>query len=187
MPSLEDLFCCVDDFCQQFEPQWRNQLREWRVDSPQAASKHVFEWNHDDRELPSTNLLTAISRHTTIKPFGDTGRGNFLVWWAILDLWSGCPMPYCPYVPTCPSSLASARALAFLTLPALRFVITVVFINTKSLKSMPSGAKPQGNWFYGFKLHLVVNERALVAQFHLDTREHRWPSTRAAIAATINR
>ena len=52
-------------------------------------------------------------------------------------------MPYCPYVPTCPSNLASGRALAFLTLPASRFVITVVFINIKSLKSMPSGAKPQ--------------------------------------------
>lgn len=76
-------------------------------------------------------------------------------------------MPYCPYVPTCPSSLATARALAFLTLPASRFVITVVFINTKSLKSMPSGAKPQGNWFYGFKLHLVVNERGELLNFTL--------------------
>ena len=41
-------------------------------------------------------------------------------------------MPYCPYVPTCPSNSASARALAFLTLPASRFFITVVFINIKS-------------------------------------------------------
>lgn len=26
MLSLEDLFCSVDDFCQQFEPLWQNQL-----------------------------------------------------------------------------------------------------------------------------------------------------------------
>jgi hypothetical protein len=26
MPSLEELFCSVDDFCQIFEPQWQNQL-----------------------------------------------------------------------------------------------------------------------------------------------------------------
>jgi hypothetical protein len=26
MLSLEDLFCCVDDFCQQFEPLWHRQL-----------------------------------------------------------------------------------------------------------------------------------------------------------------
>lgn len=52
-------------------------------------------------------------------------------------------MRCCPYVPTCPSSLATALALAFLTLPASRFVTTVVFINTKSLKPMLSGAKPQ--------------------------------------------
>ncbi len=26
MFSLEELFCCVDDFCQTFEPQWEGQL-----------------------------------------------------------------------------------------------------------------------------------------------------------------
>ena len=26
MLSLEDLFCCVDDFCQQLEPVWHRQL-----------------------------------------------------------------------------------------------------------------------------------------------------------------
>jgi len=26
MLSLEELFCCVDDFCQAFEPQWERQL-----------------------------------------------------------------------------------------------------------------------------------------------------------------
>ena len=26
MFSLEELFCCVDDFCQAFEPQWERQL-----------------------------------------------------------------------------------------------------------------------------------------------------------------
>lgn len=26
MFSLEELFCCVDDFCQAFEPQWEHQL-----------------------------------------------------------------------------------------------------------------------------------------------------------------
>ncbi len=26
MFSLEELFCCVDDFCQTFEPQWKQQL-----------------------------------------------------------------------------------------------------------------------------------------------------------------
>ena len=143
MPSLEDLFCCVDDFCQQFEPQWRNQLlSDGLTHRKRHRSMYLSEIMTIGNCLPPI-CLPQFSWHTTIKPFGDTGRGNFLVWWAILDLWSGCPIPYCPYVPTCPSNLASARALAFLTLPASRFVITVVFINTKSLKSMPSGAKPQ--------------------------------------------
>lgn len=26
MPSLEELFCSVDDFCKTFEPQWKQQL-----------------------------------------------------------------------------------------------------------------------------------------------------------------
>lgn len=28
MFSLEDLFCAVDDFCESFEPQWKQQLLE---------------------------------------------------------------------------------------------------------------------------------------------------------------
>ncbi|MEK9498645.1 hypothetical protein V2H77_19695 [Photorhabdus sp. P32] len=26
MPNLEELYCCVDDFCQQFIPLWHQQL-----------------------------------------------------------------------------------------------------------------------------------------------------------------
>lgn len=62
MLSLEDLFCCVDDFCQGCEGQWKQQMSgKWTPDT-EPTSQLELEREHDDGELPAISRVTATSK-----------------------------------------------------------------------------------------------------------------------------
>ncbi|MBW4525149.1 MAG: transposase [Phormidium tanganyikae FI6-MK23] len=43
----------------------------------------------------------------------------------------------------------------------------------KVFEDLAARGKTSVDWFFGFKLHLVVNDRGRVAQYHADSRQYR--------------
>ena len=156
----------------------------WLTASGIEACVWVKSWRF---WLPSTNLLTAIF----LAYYNKTVRGNWqgefpgLVSYSRFVEWMpDALLPLCAYLS---QQFGEWTGISFLDSTSLKVCHNRRIHQHKVFEIYAKRGKTSVDWFYGFKLHLVVNERALVAQFHLDTREHRWPSTRAAIAATINR
>lgn len=74
MLSLEELLCCVDDFCQKFEPQWRQQLLANGLQHGPRERNLCLSFHHDNTDcLPSVLL----SEFQGILPgFGSSERGT---------------------------------------------------------------------------------------------------------------
>lgn len=172
MPSLEDLFCCVDDFCQLFEPQWRNQLLS---DGLTHRKRH--------RSMCLSEIMTILiafhqSAYRNFKAYyNKTVRGNWqgefpgLVSYSRFVEWMpDALLPLCAYLS---QQFGECTGISFLDSTSLKVCHNRRIHQHKVFEIYAKRGKTSVDWFYGFKLHLVVNERALVAQFHLDTREHR--------------
>lgn len=57
MLSLEELFCCVDDFCQGFEPQWERQLLGHGLQLRKRERSLRLSFHHDHSDCLSPVLL----------------------------------------------------------------------------------------------------------------------------------
>jgi len=67
----------------------------------------------------------------------------------------GTLVPMCAYLRSC---FGKCSGISFMDLPASKFVTTAALLSTKCLKTYARG-KTSVDWFFGFKLHLVVNDR----------------------------
>jgi hypothetical protein len=104
MDSLEELFCHIDDFCQQFEPKWHRLLLSEGVQHRQRQ-----------RSLSLSEVMTILvsfhqQQYRNFKAFyckhvcrqwrvlddNDIGERRFHAWSATTALWNGCLQPYCP-------------------------------------------------------------------------------------------
>ncbi|MEP0809667.1 transposase [Trichocoleus sp. ST-U2] len=54
----------------------------------------------------------------------------------------------------------------------------------KVFKHLAARGKTSVDWFFGFKLHLVVNDKGELQGLHLDSRKHRRSDTCTQTVAT---
>ncbi|MBI4748020.1 MAG: IS982 family transposase, partial [Acidobacteria bacterium] len=154
---LIDLFCAIDDFCQEFEPQWNQMLLANGVKQRQRASN-----------LSLSEVMTIIVR------FHQSGYRTFK------DFYTKQVVPH--HQREFPHLVSYAR---FVELMASAFVPLTCFLNTRKgqmtgiafidstaiavchnrriasnqvFAGLAKRGKTSMGWFYGFKLHLVVND-----------------------------
>ncbi|BAC88096.1 IS982 family transposase [Gloeobacter violaceus] len=158
MPSLEALFCHVDDFCRRFEPLWQQQLLA-------DGLRH--------RRRPRRLCLSEIL--TILIAFHQSAYRHFKAFYTemVCAYWrSAFPglVSYPRFVEWMPSTLlplstylrhcfGPCTGISFIDSTPLHVCHVRRVHAHKVFAGLAAWGKSSVGWFYGFKLHLVVNER----------------------------
>ena len=173
--SLEALFCDVDDFCRIFLPTWHRQLltngerkrcRASRLTLSEIMTILIYFHQSQYRNF-KTFYLWHICRYC---------RGEFpqlLSYTRFVALIPLALMPMCIYLNT---RRGTDTGLAFVDATSLVVCHNRRIHSHKVFKAVARRGKTSMGWFYGFKLHLVVNDRGELLAFritpgHVDDRE----------------
>ncbi len=164
--SIEELFCDVDDFCQSFLPEWRQQ---------QLAS--------NERKRLRAGCLSVSEIMTLIIYFHQSSYRHFkgfYLYHAKLHLKEAFPglVSYQRFVALMPSVLiplcvylqqrkGQASGLAFIDATSIAVCHNRRIYSHKVFKKLANRGKTSVGWFYGFKLHLVVNDRGELLAFRV--------------------
>lgn len=158
MPSLEALFCHVDDFCRRFEPLFHQQLLD-------DGLRH----RRRPRRLCLSEILTILiafhqSAYRHFKAFytemvcaywrsafaGLVSYTRFVAWMPDTLL------PLSAYLRHC---FGPCTGISFIDSTALAVCHVRRVHAHKVFAGLDAWGKSSVGWFYGFKLHLVVSER----------------------------
>jgi hypothetical protein len=157
MLSLEELFCRFDDFCQAFEPQWRAQQLG-------SGVKH----RNRKRSMSLSEILTVlVSFHQqSYRTFKHFYEKHVKVYWGkafpglpsyqrFVDWIPSTLMPLCVYLKQC---LGKCSGVSFVDATSLKVCLNRRIPQHRVFKGLAARGKTSVDWFYGFKLHLVVSE-----------------------------
>lgn len=157
MSSLEELFCHVDDFCQAFEPQWAQQLLSNGVNTRQRQ-----------RSVALSEVMTILigfhqSHYRTFKhyylhhvcKYWHKAFPKLVSYTRFVDWTPSCLLPLCCYLKYC---FGACTGISFMDATCLKVCHNRRISQHKVFKGMAARGKTSVDWFYGFKLHLVVSE-----------------------------
>jgi hypothetical protein len=162
MRSLLEVFCDVDDFCQVFLPAWQRQR---------------------PRQLCLSEIMTILiafhqSHYRTFKAFYTTQvllhwRAEFpgLVSYArFVEFTPSALGPLCAYLRQC---YGACTGTSFVDATALAVCHNRRIAQHKVFRDLAARGKTSVGWFFGFKLHLVVNDRGELLQVALTPGQYR--------------
>jgi transposase len=158
MSSLEALFCEIDDFCQIFEPLWFSRLLGNGLKSRKRA-----------RGLCLSEIMTIlVSFHQNhYRNFKHFYLDYVCVYWR--HAFPGLPsyhrfvewmpstlVPLCAYLKQC---FGKCTGISFIDATSLKVCHNRRIPSHRVFKNLAARGKTSVDWFFGFKLHLVVNEQ----------------------------
>ena len=164
--SLEDLFCDVDEFCRVFLPAWHRRLltdgtRQWRRTSRLTLSEImtilIYFHQAQYRNFKAFYLLH-LCRHDRDE-FPNLLSDNRFV-----ALIPSALMPLCLYLHT---RRGEDTRIAFIDATSLVVCHNRRIRGHRVFKNVARRGKTSLGWFYGFKLHLVVNDRGELLAFQI--------------------
>ena len=149
------LFCDIDDFCLLFEPQWRKQLLETR--QRDRTSTLCLS------EVMTIIVLFHASSYRTFKAYY-TGHVLKHMAWAFPHLVS-----YNHFVELMPSALVplggylqtrtgKCSGISFVDSTSLKVCHNRRIHSHKVFRGCARRGKTSVDWFFGFKLHVVIND-----------------------------
>ena len=164
--SILDLFCSVDEFWQRFAPAWRRELlasgRRQRLRSGRMSPS----------ELMTILILFQQSHYRTFKAFYTEQvqrywRAEFprLVSYSrFVELMPSVLVPLAVYLH---AQLGECTGVSFIDSTALAVCRNARIGQHRVFAPDARRGKTSVGWFYGFKLHLVVNDRGELLAFCL--------------------
>ena len=157
MCSLEELFCSVDDFWQTFEPQW-----------------HAQQLSHGGKRRARSRMLSMSEIMTILIAFHQSAYRNFkhfylhhvCVHWGdafptlvsyhrFVEWIPSTLLPLCVYLKCC---FGACTGISFIDATCLKVCHNRRISQHRVFKDIAKRGKTSVGWFFGFKLHLVVNE-----------------------------
>jgi hypothetical protein len=162
--KLTQLFCDVDDFCQTFMPAWQEK-----------------QLTNGDRKRNRAHRMSYSEMITLLVSYHQSGYRTFK--WFYLNhvrkYWlSAFPqlLSYNRFIELLPAILVPLTAfmksrcglsqgLAFIDSTPLKVCKNIRIPRHKTFISQAGRGKSSTGWFYGFKLHLVVNDQGEILSF----------------------
>jgi transposase len=158
MDSLEELFCHIDDFCQQFEPKWHRLLLGEGVQHRQRqrslSLSEVMTILVSFHQQHYRNFKAFYCQHVSVywrSAFPRLVSYNRFVEWMPSAL-----LPLCVYLKHC---FGSCTGISFIDSISLKVCHNRRIRRHKVFQGLAVRGKTSVDWFFGFKLHLVVNEQ----------------------------
>jgi transposase len=156
--SLLDLFCHVDDFWQVFAPHWRQHQLQSGLRRRQRT-RHLCE-----SEIMTILIYFHQQRYRDFKTYYTQYvqahlRAEFpglLSYTRFVELIPSVLLPLCVYLRTC---YGTSTGIAFIDSTPLAVCHNRRIPQHKGFAHIAARGKSSVGWFYGFKLHVVVNDR----------------------------
>jgi len=164
--SLTELFCNVDDFCQAFEPKWQqyqleNGLRMRRRKSSLAMSEIMTIIIH----FHQSNYRTFKAYYTKYVRFFLRNAFPGLVSYSwFIRLMSQTFVPLLMYLL---SHRGQCTGIFFIDSTSIKVCHNRRIHRHKVFSGLAARGKTTMGWFFGFKLHLVVNDCGEILSFQL--------------------
>jgi transposase len=159
MESLVELFCDVDDFCQVFLPNLEQHLLR------SGAVKR-----HRERALSVSEVMTILihfhqSHYRNFKayycehvlPHLRSEFPDLVSYTRFVDFIPSALIPLCAYF--LQSCLGDCTGVAFIDSTSLDVCLNQRIASHKVFAGLAGRGKTSAGWFFGFKLHLVINDR----------------------------
>jgi len=176
MDSLLELFCDVDDFCKVVLPIWQNRLltsgamqRRRKSSLSISAIMTILIYFHQShyRHFKASSTEHVL-KHLRSEFPGLVSYTRFVEWIpAVL-------VPLCVYLRT--ACLGRWTGISFIDSTALAVCTNPRIHSHKVFAGLAERGKTSTGWFFGFKLHLVCNDRGallnlLLTPGHVDDRK----------------
>lgn len=165
MDSLLELFCDVDDFCQDFLPLW---------------NRHLF--SSGEKQRRRARSLTTSEIMTILIAFHQSYYRNFKAYYCerVLKYWCAefpglvsytrfvefipaVLVPLAVYLHT--NCLGQCHGVSFVDSTSLDVCLNQRIHSHKVFAGLAARGKTSTGWFFGFKLHLVVNDQGELLSF----------------------
>jgi Transposase DDE domain len=165
MDSLLELFCDVDDFCQAFLPRW---------------NQHLFASGQKQRQRARSLSISEVM--AILITFHQSHSRDFIAYYLdqVLKSWRAefpglvsytrfvefipsALVPLIVYLHTC--CLVHCTGISFIDSTSLDVCLNQRIHNHKAFQGLAARGQTSMGWFFGFKLHLVVNDRGEILQF----------------------
>ena len=164
--SLLELFCNVDDFWQKFEPIWHNRLlasgRSQRIRPSQLCESEVMtiliHFHECDYKHFKAYYMQQVRKHL---------RSEFpkaVSYQRFVKLAERVGLAMYVYAHTC---LGDCTGVSFIDSTSLPVCRNRRIYQHRVFEGLAERGKSSMGWFYGFKLHLIVNEFGEVIAFDL--------------------
>lgn len=168
--TLVSIFCDVDDFCKQFESEWR---------------KILIEDLSSDRKRNRKTELSLSEAMTIAIMFHKTGYRTFkdyytrfvmcflkpcfpklLSYSRFINLMKTCLFPLFVFSQGC---LGQCTGISFIDSTILTVCHARRINSHRVFKNLAKRGKTSTGWFYGFKLHLIINEEGEILAYMLSS------------------
>ena len=159
------IFCDIDDFCIWFVPLWESRMLP-------PADRTL---RRRDAQLCLSEIMTILvlfhrSNYRTFKHFYleyvcvvlRDEFPNLVSYPRFIELIPGALVPFCAYVQ---SRRGEVTGIAFVDATSVKVCDNRRIYSHKVFKDLAQRGKNSMGWFYGFKLHLIINERGELLAF----------------------
>jgi DDE family transposase len=170
---LISIFCDVDDFCKEFEPEWRKILIE-NQDTGLIGDK---KRRNRRTELSLSEAITIVTmfhktRYRTFKDYYHRYVLAFLKpyfpkllsYSRFVNLMKTCLFPLFVFSQGC---LGECSGISFVDSTILTVCHARRINSHRVFKNMAKRGKTSTGWFYGFKLHLIINDSGEIIAYML--------------------
>lgn len=162
--KISDIFCLVDEFCKDFEKTTRPFLIGSISKRPPTMSKS---------EVISICLLFHLSGFRCFKHFykfyvQKHMQGEFpatVSYNRFVELSQSVLMPMTIFLKTC--CLGQCTGISFVDSTPIRVCNNKRIKRNRVFKGIAQVGKSMMGWFYGFKLHIVINDRGEILNFSI--------------------
>jgi hypothetical protein len=166
-PSMDilSLFCEIDDFCKIFEQIYerralgsgKRRKRATRLSQAEVMTILVMYHASGYKHLKAFYLQEILPRHSSEFP-------DLCSYQRFVQLQSRCVMPLYFYLL---AKRGSCTGISFIDATPLRVCHNLRIPSHKVFAGSATRDKSSTGWYYGFKLHLAINERGEILGFYL--------------------
>jgi len=174
--KITEIFCSIDDFCLVFEPE----LRKRQLSTGKKTRKRKFTMSMS--EIVTITVLFHLSDMRTFKHFYlfyvkmhlKQEFPNTVSYNRFVELMQSNILALTLYMKTC--CLGKCTGISFIDSTPIRACKNKRINSNKVFKDIATTGKSTMGWFYGFKLHIVVNDKGelldfIITQANVDDRE----------------
>lgn len=163
--KITEIFCSIDDFCLVFEPALENR----QVSTGKKTRKRKFTMSTS--EIVTITVLFHLSGVRTFKHYYlnyvqtqlQEEFPNTVSYNRFVELMQSNILPLTLYMKTC--CLGKCTGISFIDSTPIRACKNKRIAQNKVFKNIANVGKSTMGWFYGFKLHIIINDKGELLNF----------------------